>query len=176
MTFAAYEDLADYLHMDAGDLERGAAQVALLGADAAIRAYTGQTLAYVEDDEITLDGTGTETILLPQLPVVEVTSVAVDGEAVEDFTVDLDAGIVKVNGTFGVSHQGVEITYSHGYSPGETALDDLRVVATTIAGRLYTQAGTAQQTVGGISQSFEATNTTLTIGEKSILDQYRDKR
>lgn len=178
MTFASNEDLADYLHCSVDDLDLGAASVALLAADAAIRAYTGQTLSYVEDDEITLDGPGTNALLLPQLPVVEVTSVEVDGEALEeeDYTIDLDAGIVKRDGSFGSAHQSIGVTYTHGFQPGETALDDLRVVGTTVAGRVYVQAGTSQQTVGGIFQNFESTNTTLTEGEKAILDQYRDRR
>src|SRR5690625_3682743 len=49
-------------------------------ATQAIRDYCGWHVAPVEEETLTLDGTGTDTLLLPSRLVVDVTSVKVRGE------------------------------------------------------------------------------------------------
>src|ERR1051326_5505376 len=101
--------------------------IALEGASAAVQTYTGQTLAFVEEDTVRVHGTGTQSLLLPQVPVgtisdITVTDLAdVDTVLTEDidFVVESDSGILWRTG-FDVWTRGklnVSVTYDHGYDP-----------------------------------------------------------
>src|ERR1700724_2878404 len=51
------------------------ARLALAAATSMIQDYTDQLIAYVEDETVILDGSGDNTMLLPELPVVSVSTV-----------------------------------------------------------------------------------------------------
>lgn len=150
------------------------ALIALEGASGVVRAYTNQDFGYVEDDEITLDGHGTRALLLPQLPVHDVSEVASiawdDTETIletTDYRLDAAAGILYRgwNSTGwpmgwgwwgpGYGYRSVRVVYSHGYIlPGETAVAgvprlpaELSLVTMQIAGRMFTMAQQGGQMV-----------------------------
>ena len=53
-----------------------------------VRDYLCQQIDQVVGDVVTVYGTGTRAMLLPELPVTVVTSITFDGDAVTDYTVD----------------------------------------------------------------------------------------
>lgn len=100
------------------------------------RTVSEQDFSLVEDDVLTLDGTGTDVLLLPQLPVTEVSSVEVDDEAVTDFTVTDSGLLVHTESVWTKGRQNVVVTYSHGYATNEDVPSDVRIVALAVAARL----------------------------------------
>ena len=87
VSLATSADLEARLGRDLTDAEATRVDALLADASAMIRAYTGQTFALVEDDEVTLRGSG-GTIRLPQRPVTAVASVvAIGGDGAPDVTV-----------------------------------------------------------------------------------------
>lgn len=129
MAFATEEDLAAWCQRD---IDSATAAVFLDMATAEIQGYTGQTMTLVADDEVTLSGNWTRELWLPQWPVVDVTSVSIDGTAL-----DADGYEWKRNGlllrpsstlgsdsTFAVQpfriwggDADVTVVYSHGVDP-----------------------------------------------------------
>lgn len=91
----------------------------LLGdASSMVREVAGLTISRVDDDEITVSPGGTsEAIVLPEFPVLAVSTIAVDGTPVP--TTDwrwAPSGIVtRCCGSW--STAPVTVTYSHGYDP-----------------------------------------------------------
>lgn len=127
---------------------------------------------------VTLDGTGTDAILLPQLPVSAAGTVSVNGTAVTDYVLD-DRGML-LRGTaycdprpvWPRGRQNVVVTYDHGY-----ASDDLprsiRMVALSIASRLLVQGVALEESIGQTRVKYAVAATDLTGTEKLILQRYR---
>lgn len=194
--FATVNDIAAFLQVDITTAEQiAAANRALTEATAAIRNYCRQFLELVEDEEIVLDGHGGTRLFLPQLPVLEVSAVVEDGEALTPAT-DYKLG------QYGILHrvggyrwprevQVIAITYSHGY---ETLPDDIVAVATRAAARAYQSGlrasdeegvlGVQAKSLGDFSVQYGAESVTegsmgasaarmLLLSEKDILNTYR---
>lgn len=175
MSFATVAELADYLGWIPADREP-AAELALAAATSVIQDYLGQRLAYVEDDEVVLDGTSTDVVILPQLPVIEVASVELDGDPLgeDDFEVDFENGLLVLSaGTWGSLKQSIVVTYTHGFQEIPAAI---RAVALQAAGRMFGQAGIAQEQIGATSIRYGAVGVALTAEEKGALDPYRLRR
>lgn len=191
--FISRDDLSDYLGRDVSDDEG-----ALIAVDAAceiVRTLTEQDFNPVVGDTVTLDGTGTDTLLLPQLPVTGAGTVLVNGTAIDagDYTYTADGQLVRTGGTaswstwneggwplayWPMGRRNITVTYDHGYSAG-TAADvpaDVRAVALMIAYRLTTQGGIAQETVGQVTRRYATASTDLTAGEAAILRKYKQAR
>lgn len=122
-----------------------AAIIALEAASELVRRYTGRSFAYTEDEEITLDGTGTDALLLPNPPVEEVSEVAVvdwnDDETLletTDYRLDPDAGILwRLHRAWWPyprtwERQSIRIVYTHGY---QEVPSDVQQAVRSIAGR-----------------------------------------
>ena len=125
------EDLASVRGVDADPTDLQAV-IALETASAMVRSSLGQLLEDTVDDEITLDGTGTDAILLPELPVNVVTLVStVSGDTTTELTETTDyivgAGGILWRTTGSVWPQGrqnVLVTYDHGWVlPGQDLVD-----------------------------------------------------
>jgi hypothetical protein len=188
------EDFAVFrgVTFDPTDLQ---ALISLEAASGVVRVYTAQDFDYVTDDEILLDGHGTRGLLLPQLPVQEVTEVAlVDWDGTEtaltsdEWVLD-DGGILYRGPDTGLSPawsfpwwagaKNVRIVYSHGYIlPGEAEITDvpalpseLSLVTMQIASRNLTQGTSGGQTVKAKSLgSYSVTyaTDTLIVDERGI--------
>ncbi len=102
---------------------------ALSAASDVVRIYTGQTFDLVEDDTVHLDGTGTQSLQLPQLLVYEVSDI----KTLDDYDADRTpttlrtrmtqtSGLLyRIDDTWPIGYRNIEVTYTHGYLfPGQT--------------------------------------------------------
>lgn len=71
------EKLSKVMRLPIGTIDEDAATEAIDGAGELIREETGQALDYVLDDVVQLRSTGGRLILLPELPVIEVSLVRI---------------------------------------------------------------------------------------------------
>lgn len=126
-----------------------------------------------------LDGTGTDAILLPNLPVSQAGTVLVNGTAVTDYTLNNNG--VLFRGTAGVlprpvwpaGRQNVTVTYDYGY---QQVPDDVRMVALSLASRLATQGQAVQEAVGDVQVRYAGPPMDLSVGERLVLQRYRQTR
>lgn len=152
--FAEVGDMVNFLQLAIETPEQvAAANRALVEATAAIKNYCNQQIELVEDDEITLDGTGWRRLFLPELPVTAVVSVEEDGEALtvtDDYKLGQHGILHRVGGNWPAGIQIVTITYSHGCAE---IPDDIVAVCTRAASRAYQAGLKAAETEGvpGIS-------------------------
>lgn len=145
-----------------------------------VRRHTGQLFAYVQDDVIDVPGSGFDSVLLPQLPALDVTAVSLLGwsstddpyvlEAPDAWYLDQHGQLYRLPAGCEYWPRGrgnVRITYSHGYvlpladEPEfeEEDVDhvapsplpsDLQMVVMQLAARLY-----AAGTTGGEGNAVE---------------------
>lgn len=174
--FITAEDVVGYLGRG-GTADAGI----LMAVDAACdicRTVAEQTFNEVVGGTVTRDGTGTDTIILPELPVSAAGTVAVNGGTITDYA--LNGNGVLLRGTAGSGprpvwpqgRQNVVVTYDHGY-PDADLPRDVRMVAVAIASRLVLQGPALQEAVGDVSVRYAVANTDLTAGEQAILRKYR---
>lgn len=183
--FISVQDLEDYLGR-----EVTADPGALIAVDAACdmcRTVSEQTFN-AGTATVTLDGTGTDALLLPQRPANTVGTVVVSGGTVTDYVLK-DNGVLvrKLPVTAAIDYwsevpyptavwpagrQNVEVTYTHGYASADIPRD-VAMVALAIASRLVVQGPASFETVGDSSVRYAVANTDLTNGEKAILTKYR---
>jgi len=195
--FATPDDLADYLgRADRfGDPTEYRQAVMLLNlASAEIRAWTRQTIDLVSNDAVTLAGTWSSALELPERPVVSVSSVALDGQALtagsgyERVGASLHIGASLVLSGRGSLHQGatgaragywggpdvtVAVTYTHGWS---TIPDVVRSATLAIAARMVGGSlGVRQESIAGYSVTYmnPGATATLTDPEKASLQYLR---
>lgn len=183
--FISREDLTDYLGRDVSD-DYGA----LIAADAAcdmVRALTEQSFNR-GTSTVVLDGTGTDALPLPELPVNSAGTVEVSGTAVTDYVLKDNGLLIRKYPTSGVvdywtetelpevvwpaGRQNIEVTYVHGYADDDLPRD-VRMVALSIASRLIVQGVAQQESLGEASVRYAVASTDLTAGEKAILRKYR---
>jgi hypothetical protein len=181
------DDLGDYLGQTLTSSDKATFVVA--AADQIVKTLTEQHLEEVTDDVILMDGTGTEAVLLPELPVTEVSSVMEGDELLtenEDYVLQGDgelrrlptvvdsgwstAALLK---TWTKGQRNLEITYTHGYSD---LPDDLRMVALSIAGRLFNESAgnIISESLGQYAVRYSDTGSSdLNFTEKTVLRKYR---
>lgn len=153
--FCTTDDLAAFLRVAVAPDDAGALR-AIRASTAAIQNFCRQTLAYVQDDELTLDvPLGARLLFLPELPVVAVTSVvedAADLAVTDDYKLDSLGVLHRVGRPWRHGTQLVTVTYSHGY-PADYDLagfpDDIRDVCTRAAARAY-QSGLRAADTGAV--------------------------
>jgi hypothetical protein len=163
---------------------------ALIAVDAAcdiVRTVSGQTFNQTIGGTIYLDGTGTDCVLLPELPVTAAGTVTVNGTAITDYTLGDNGCLFR--GTVGLSdpywpddvpfprvwpagRRNVRVTYDHGYADADLPRD-VRMVALSLASRLIVQGPALQERRGDDSVTYAVANTDLTNGERLILHKYR---
>lgn len=198
--FASVELLGAYLKEDI-DPADVMALAALEGATSAIRKYCDQHLSLVTDDEVVLDGTGSDTMLLPEFPVVDVTSVTEDCDldtprvlvppgsgSASEFAFSGESGLLfrrngsfivqtgSFSGSFGkfpMRRQSVGVVYTHGYDPIPS---ELQLLCAAVAARGFAQDGATNETAGSYSASYAGQPVVLTADEKRIADRYRARR
>lgn len=198
--FIDVDELSDLLRQDVST--ELMASFAVAAACDVVRNYTHQTLTLVTDDTVRLDAPVSDILLLPQLPIQDVTSVIIDPDADSpttltqgtDYTIRADAGVLlrsqyylwRAHWAFPTE---VEVTYSHGYLPdgsGEDAFPmDLKMAAVQIAARLYSVGQPVQtgsnsiqaESIGNWSVTYGLTNaSSVSDEERRLLDPYRIAR
>jgi hypothetical protein len=139
---------------------------------ATMRAYMRQTISLVEDDTVTLAGTRGRKLIIPERPVIAVTTVTLDGTTIEtDDYRWTRAGALWRDARWDGPDVEIEITYDHGYA---TVPDDLVQVCRTATARLLAN------TEG--HKRFEVSNELVevfdgpwgfTLAELLVLNRYR---
>ncbi|MFE7899176.1 mobile element protein [Streptomyces sp. NPDC057424] len=132
---------------------------ALRAATRRFRGAVGHDVDLVVDDEVTLDGNGRESLLLPVWPTTAVTSVALDGETLVEGT-DYswsEAGLLRRLGgrCWPDRLRCLDVKYSHGWNP---IPEDVQEVVIDQARTMYNVVpGVQSRAVGGQSVAFGVT-------------------
>jgi len=130
---------------------------------------------------VSLDGTGTDCLVLPQRPVNTVGTVTVAAGTITDWMVTDDGGLLR--GAAGVDprpvwpegRQNVSVTYSFGYEAVDLPRD-VRAVALQAAARFIVQGVAKKETVGDVTVEYATNANDLTTNELRILRKYRKAR
>lgn len=169
MAFVDIFDLAGYLDQEVSDLG-WLGEFAVRAASETVEGVLGHSIGLVEDDEITLDGSGIDALVLPITPVVDVSAVAVGDVAlveVDDFLVGSAGVLYRVDAVWTLGRLNVAVTYSHGWSEigsGNAVPMDIREAALWYAREVF-QAGSApatgmaSETLGAASYTVSAAST-----------------
>jgi hypothetical protein len=170
MAFATTTDLALVLGREV-DAEDPAALAALDAATAVVQAVTGQRLEAVAGDTITLDGSGTRVLLLPEIPVTDVVSVSLDGTELDsaDYQWSADGYLRRTNAVWSNDLRNVEVEYDHGFATIPTIV--VSITAKLAARMLDTPAAVRQETIGAYSVTYNAAS--LQADELVLLDRYK---
>jgi hypothetical protein len=177
--FISTQDLVDYLGRG-GTADAGM----IIAADAACdmcRTIAEQAFNQVIGGTVTLDGSGTDALLLPQLPVTAAGTVLVNGTAITDYV--LGSNGILFRGSAGIDprpvwpsgRQNIVVTYDYGYADVDLPRD-VRVVALSIASRLVVQGVATEESIGATRIKYAGAATDITLGERMILRKYRPTR
>jgi hypothetical protein len=190
--FATSDDLETLMGTTFTTDQTAQADLLLDLASTAIRSYCRQTIDLVADDDVKLEGTWKAELVLPERPVVSVSSVKINGIPVADgswfwddhqvvrrgsrvFSVngpDLPGGLDFWAWSWGGPAWTVEVTYTHGFSD---VPNDIRMVCLTAAQRtLSTPVDVRQETIGHYSVSYARSTgkgVILTDDERAVLRQ-----
>lgn len=138
---------------------------------------------------IYLDGTGTDALLLPELPVNSIGTVVVSDSSTPptwttagaaDYTRN-DNGVLLATDTAGTSlfgqvwpkgRQNILVTYDHGYADTDLPRS-IRMVALSLASRLLVQGPAKSEAMGDVNVTYAAEATALMPTERLILRKYR---
>lgn len=190
MAFATEAELEAYT---GASIDTSRATILLDVATAAIKAYTNQTLSRVTNDTVILPGNHTNTLELPERPVISIgavsigdTALTVDsdfvwdgrsgllrGTAVSGVLVINDGPLVSGTGDWGGPGAQVSVTYTHGFA---TIPDDIKGVCLALAARsLQSPDGVNSETIGSYSVSYSRTGGAVSLldEERRLLDRYR---
>jgi hypothetical protein len=138
---------------------------------------------------VTMNGTGSDALVLKNFPVVSAGTVTVNGTAVTNYEVDTVNGMLfrgtvdpqasvdydLVNYTPPVwpkGRQNVSVTYEHGYTTTDFPRS-VKMVALEVASRLVVQGPVQEESQGDLRVKYSVAATDLTAGEKAILRKYR---
>jgi hypothetical protein len=186
--FVSRTDLGDYLNRDLSTDD--AALAAVDAASEVCRTIAEQTFNQVDDEDIVLDGTGTDALLLPEFPVIDIMDVTENDEPLvvtDDYklnsngilfrmpTVVENGSVQTVRRSWLCGRQNIAVTYSHGYADADLPRD-VRMVALSLAARIYQQGPAVFETLGQTSVRYAGPAMDLTNGEKAILRKYRRSR
>lgn len=165
---ASPSDLALRVGADSGDAR---IDLALRRASDRFRAAVGHSVSSSTADTVVLDGTGTDTLHLPGLPVQQVRTVAVSGALVTDWALSPRLGVLRrvraqqwpvwyrydehrYWGSIWPDGLGnVEVVYDHGFAevPGDIAdavLEQAELQFTVLAGVQQASLGPQSVTFG----------------------------
>jgi hypothetical protein len=164
-SFATSDDLATRLGLSFSEPEATRADELLTDASDEIRSEFG-TISVVTDDVFTRPGTTDERIELPEVPVIAVTSVELDGAPISDWY-QVGNAIVRgrhltvIDGigsgygwlrSFGSEAQTLTITYTHGY---ETVPARVKNITVEMVVRVWVNpASVIQENVGSTETTF----------------------
>ncbi len=152
------------------------AETAIQIATGIIRAATRRHLTRVTDDFVILDGDGTNRFLLPEYPVVGVTTLTDDGATMTttDYEWSERGFVDRLSGVWTRKFQAIHVTYTHGYA---TLPADISGVCLGLSHRLFDNPGgqtLRQETIGSYSVTYDTTAPGLTSWEAEILSSYVD--
>ncbi len=131
MAFATPAELQFFI---GADVPTDRAWMMLTLASGAIVATAGVPIAQIDDDEVTIDGNGAPSVLLPSWPVTDVTDVKVAGEALaaDDYSWSRAGELRRTHGRWPARLRAIEVTYTHGYAE---VPDEIKAVTLQVAAR-----------------------------------------
>ena len=129
---------------------------------------------------VSLDGSGTDCLLLAQRPVLNAGTVLVDGGTITDYMVTADGRLLRGSAvssttpsTWPQGRQNVQVVYDYGFAEVPR---DVRMVALQIAARIVVQGVAMKETQGDLSVDYATAATDLNANELRILRKYRKAR
>ncbi|TDE02839.1 hypothetical protein [Jiangella asiatica] len=131
---ATPDDLRTLLGLDATQLPDAEANLLLAMATSEVQAAAGQDLVQVVDDHLDIMGTTDSWLALPQRPVTDVTLVQIDGQDVTDWR-RFGSRLWRTCGWAPCAYEPsqVSLVYTHGYPPGDPALELAKSLTLTLA-------------------------------------------
>lgn len=168
------QDLTDYLGRDC---HSAGGTIVVDAACDIVRARAEQTFTEVKGGTVTLDGSGTDVMLLPELPVTAAGTVLVNGGTVSDYTLNGYGMLIRgteygLRSFWPVGRQNVRVTYDHGFGTA-TFPRDVAMVSLQVASRLAIQGVAQFEAMGDQQIRYAVSATDLTAGEEAILAKYR---
>lgn len=180
---ATVDELRLFMDDPTLDEERSALLLRLAGGE--VRAYTGNLFDYVEGEVRILNGTGTTVLLLPEVPVTDVTALfeaagrsdevelagPLDTSPVWEW--DEDGVIVRIDGgVFARRRRWYSVTNDHGF---EVSPDEVKAVVLRMAAGVFDNPdGIRQETLGKYSYTVagDSAGLGLTAADRRLLDPY----
>lgn len=171
--YASIDELADWIGQSIDSEVR--ALLLLETATDEVKAVIGHDITQ-NQETATLDGTGSEALVLPKHPVTAVSQVDVDGTTLAASAYKfIEAGVVyRTSGVWAVGRQNIDVTYTHGYSP---IPGDVKAIVLETASRAWRSgAGLTQESVGSYSVTYarESAGVQLLPQERAALASYGD--
>jgi hypothetical protein len=187
--FITTTDLVNYLGR--GNISDPGIVIAADSACDTVRTLSELTVNLVTADRITVDGTGTDAILLPDVPssglasyTLTAGSVTVAGGTVTDWVLADDGRLIRradATGAYSTTvlwpagRQNVSVTYDHGWADANIPRD-LRMVALALADRFVVQGPAAEEAIGDSRMRYSVASTDLTENEMRIINKYKPER
>ncbi|MBV7412296.1 hypothetical protein KRX56_06085 [Dermabacteraceae bacterium TAE3-ERU27] len=144
-------------------------------AAAAIRAYCGWHVAPVLTETLTLDGNGTDTILLPSRQVCDIHTVTVNGQALSADCYEWSAAgmLRRIGGVWPERFRCLEVTLRHGFEDAVEVAGIVEAYAARV--RMDTSGAVSSQRAGTQYVSFGSGGGGLGLmaKEREILAPYR---
>lgn len=172
--FATHQDLAARLGVTLTEDEQTRATALIAVASGMIQSAARQRIERVEDDTLTIRGSRSSTILLPERPVVSVVSVTLAGTALatDTWRFEDDDTLVRRAG-FGYDRDELVVVYTHGFEPIPDAIKGVCLEAVV---RVWVNPGSAvQERIGSESTTYVQQGTPngllLTEGERRTVRQ-----
>lgn len=176
--FASNDDLAGRVFFGNGntftDAEKTAADALLTLASGLIQDVTGQVIARVTDDVLTMPGTPEDRIVLPEKPVISIASIMLDDAPLvegSDWYLDgstifrkaafynRDFGILNgpylLGSSFGTPLQTLTITYTHGYAEDDIPATVKAICMEAVVRCFVNPGAVARETVGNTSTVYD---------------------
>lgn len=168
-SFATAADLAARLGRELDDVEQSQAARLLTDASNLIRMASGyQQISRVDDDTVTLRGSGTTVMRLPQRPVRDVSTVA--GLTTGAWQWDGGERLTRCDGCSWVGP--VVVTYSHGFTEDDIAYQVAASVACDAVKRVLTNPDLIKQrSIDDYSETLADARASLMPGEQDTIRQ-----
>jgi hypothetical protein len=149
----------------------------LAAAEAVVRKYCGWHIAPVIIEDLVLDGSGTSSLFIKSLRLVNVTSAVVDGTVLDTSTLEWsEAGFLRIPGAWPDKLRSVRLTIEHGFDEVPDVASVVRSIAARAgaspAGVLREQAGAVSLTMSQVAPGV-AGGVVLMDHERRMLDKYR---
>lgn len=149
----------------------------LAAAEAVVRKYCGWHIAPVAREELVLDGTGTSSLFVKSLRLVNVLAAEVDGTVLDPATLEWsEAGFLRTSGVWPDKLRAVKLTIDHGF---EDVPDVAGIVRAIAARASASPTGVVREQAGAVSIGFSLTAPGVSGGvvlmdhERRMLDKYR---
>jgi len=153
------------------------AQDDLAAAEAAVRKYCGWHIAPVITEELVLDGTGTSSLFIKSLRVVDITAAECDGVTLDPATLEWsEAGFIRTVGRWPDKLRAVKLTVKHGFDEAPDVAATIRSIAARASA---SPGGIVREQIGARSISLSMVAPGVSGGvvlmdhERRMLDKYR---